>query len=66
MSNANETPQTVVTPVRGGIVCPRCKGNDWGTAKVRKHPGRVMRVRTCRGCFLRVRTRETIEAVIGG
>ena len=46
-----------------GIVCPRCKGTEWGVWMTRRMPGRLVRVRTCGGCFLRVRTREVIEAV---
>lgn len=51
-------------PVPDGIRCPRCKGAVWRVWATRRETGRVVRVRTCSACHLRVRTRETIEAVL--
>lgn len=48
-----------------GIPCPRCRGTDWKTSETRKRPGRLVRVRTCCKCHLRVRTREVIEGYPG-
>ncbi|VTR92805.1 unnamed protein product [Gemmata massiliana] len=50
---------------RSGIGCPRCGGVVWKVTKTRSIPGRLVRLRTCKGCFLRVRTREVMEATIG-
>ena len=50
--------------VRPGISCPRCQGVVWKVTKTRSIPGRLVRIRTCKGCFLRVRTREMMEATI--
>ena len=46
-----------------GIPCPRCGGTLWKADKLRPAPNRVVRVRTCKGCRLRIRTAERFEAV---
>jgi hypothetical protein len=51
---------------RPGIKCPRCGGTQWRVVVTRQSAGKTLRVRTCRGCLLRVRTREVIEAVCDG
>ena len=48
-----------------GIPCPRCRGTNWSVYSTRHETGRMVRVRTCAGCRLRVRTGERIEAVLG-
>ena len=48
-----------------GIVCPRCKGTKWKVWMTRTMVSRTVRVRDCSSCFLRVRTREVIESVVG-
>lgn len=48
-------------PVPAGLACPRCKGTGWRVRETRRRPGRLVRVRTCTACKLRVRTREVIE-----
>jgi hypothetical protein len=52
-------------PLSKGIACPRCKGTRWRVWVTRRMPGRLVRVRTCADCRLRVRTKEIIEAVGG-
>lgn len=49
-------------PKAPGLRCPRCKGTAWRIDETRPASGRMVRVRTCTSCKLRVRTRETIEA----
>lgn len=53
----------VTPPSPRGIVCPRCKGTKWRVVETRPVPGRLIRIRTCVGCLLQVRTREVIETV---
>lgn len=55
------TEPTTPPPARG-IACPRCKGTVWKVDGTRPAANRLVRVRTCKGCRLRVRTRESIEA----
>jgi hypothetical protein len=58
------SPGAVPTPPTAGIVCPRCKKPaDWKIQETRRDRGRVLRIRVCKACQLRVRTREVIEAV---
>lgn len=59
MSDINEKPQP------SGIACPRCSGTGWKVTRTRARVRRLMRVRTCKKCQFQVRTRETIELVIG-
>jgi hypothetical protein len=59
----NETSPGAVPTPKPGIRCPRCKGTKWKVHTTRQGDGKVLRVKTCLGCFLRVRTREVIEAV---
>jgi hypothetical protein len=49
-------------PKATGLRCPRCKGTAWHVNETRPAANRLVRVRTCKGCRLRVRTREVIEA----
>ena len=44
-----------------GISCPRCKGTKWQVRETRPQVGALVRIRTCTGCRLRVRTREVIH-----
>ncbi|VTR96033.1 unnamed protein product [Gemmata massiliana] len=52
--------------IPSGIACPRCKGTDWKVEETRAYRNRLVRVRACKGCFLRVRTREVLEALNHG
>jgi transcriptional regulator NrdR family protein len=50
-------------PKARGLSCPRCNATRWRVLESRRSPGRITRVRECRGCELRCRTAERFEAV---
>jgi transcriptional regulator NrdR family protein len=50
-------------PKSRGLACPRCAATRWCVLESRRSPGRITRVRECKQCELRVRTREVFEAV---
>jgi len=45
-----------------GISCPRCYGIQWRVYLVRGRRGFIMRVRVCKNCGHRIRTKEEIYA----
>lgn len=54
-----------VTPIaiadRPGICCPRCLDIRFtGPLYTRQRPGKVVRVKKCRGCGHKIRTQETV------
>lgn len=58
MTATNDQP---APPAAGLPKCPRCAGADWGVLKTRREVGRIVRIRVCRGCRLRIRTGERVE-----
>ena len=58
----SDEPQPMPTPP-GLPPCPRCGGIAWKVEHTRQARGRVVRIRSCKGCYLRIRTREILEAV---
>lgn len=63
----HESPDVLTMPapanVPNGIACPRCKGATWKVEETRQLPGCLLRIRTCCGCHMRIRSREKFEAV---
>ncbi|VTR93573.1 unnamed protein product [Gemmata massiliana] len=65
IDGVTDGPEPVAPALIHGIACPRCKGTKWKVWMTRTMVSRMVRVRDCSSCFLRVRTREVIESVVG-
>ncbi|VTR99216.1 unnamed protein product [Gemmata massiliana] len=50
------------TITRFGLSCPKCGDVRLKTEYTRHRGGMTMRVKSCRGCGHRIRTRETVES----
>lgn len=48
--------------MRNGLKCPRCGSQKLPVAYVRHYAGTAVRVRECKDCRHRVRTRERLES----
>lgn len=55
-------PTPLERSTRPGISCPKCGNYRFKCWCVRQRPGKIVRVKTCRQCNHRIRTRETVES----